>query len=317
MAKATTCSVEGCDKPVRSRGFCRNHYYRLEKYGDPLGIKPELPSICKIDGCEKPRKAAGWCAMHYQRWLRHGDPQAILHLQPAKNCSVAGCTRMARARGWCDMHYQRWQQWGDPLVCPRPKDQQVQNLGRTCSIDGCDKPARARGWCATHHGRWLRTGSTDLAPKRWKPTVLCSIDGCTDPADARGWCNRHYMRWRIHGDPLTYLVSDITNECSEPDCKRRAMKVGVCWKHYREIRRKLEELQDRRCAICGIHEDEAADKKLRFDHDHLTGRPRALICHHCNCGLGHFRDNPELLRAALAYLENHRPEGGQQVLFAA
>lgn len=147
------------------------------------------------------------------------------------------------------------------------------NLGRTCSVDGCDKAARARGWCATHHARWLRNGSTDEPVRRWKTPVPCSIEGCTDPADARGWCNKHYLRWREHGDPLVNLVPEIVNYCSEPGCLRRAMKVGVCWKHYREIRRHLEELQDHRCAICGVHEDDAPDKKLRFDHNHTTGRP--------------------------------------------
>lgn len=30
------CSIEGCERPVRTRGFCRIHYRRWLKYGDPL-----------------------------------------------------------------------------------------------------------------------------------------------------------------------------------------------------------------------------------------------------------------------------------------
>lgn len=47
------CEVEGCSKPVRSRGYCNPHYKRLTKYGDPLGRPPRKTSterfISKID----------------------------------------------------------------------------------------------------------------------------------------------------------------------------------------------------------------------------------------------------------------------------
>lgn len=37
MSKARICSVEGCGKPYLARGFCRAHWGRWRKYGDPLG----------------------------------------------------------------------------------------------------------------------------------------------------------------------------------------------------------------------------------------------------------------------------------------
>jgi hypothetical protein len=43
---------------------------------------------------------------------------------------------------------------------------------------------------------------------------------------------------------------------------------------------------------------------LCADHAHTEPpQPRALLCHACNTGLGMFKDNPELLRAAAEYLE--------------
>lgn len=64
-----------------------------------------------------------------------------------------------------------------------------------------------------------------------------------------------------------------------------------------------------RCAICRQSES-ARDAKgrvrrLSVDHDHVTDAARGLLCSRCNSGLGLFLDDPELLRAALAYLTAH------------
>jgi hypothetical protein len=55
-----------------------------------------------------------------------------------------------------------------------------------------------------------------------------------------------------------------------------------------------------RCEICWAEPEKQA---LARDHDHETGQFRGYLCMHCNTGLGHFKDDPELLRDAARYLE--------------
>lgn len=65
--------------------------------------------------------------------------------------------------------------------------------------------------------------------------------------------------------------------------------------------------QGGRCPICGTEpRDKSNVARLHRDHDHVTGRQRELLCKTCNQGLGYFRDDPTLLRAAAAYIERHR-----------
>lgn len=84
---------------------------------------------------------------------------------------------------------------------------------------------------------------------------------------------------------------------------KEAFNMGN-WRSY--LRRKygltpeqleaMKEAQGHRCLICNQR------RKLVVDHDHVTNRVRGLLCNACNCGIGHFCDDADLLRVAITYL---------------
>jgi hypothetical protein len=63
----------------------------------------------------------------------------------------------------------------------------------------------------------------------------------------------------------------------------------------------LNEAQGGLCKLCSAFPT-GRRKHLSVDHDHKTGKVRGLLCNNCNHGLGHFHDNPEILKKAIAYL---------------
>lgn len=75
------CKIEDCPNPSLNRGWCRAHYLRWYKTGDPLKIRPGkwdgyVRPTCKADGCEVLAHGRGYCISHLKRLDRHGDPFA-------------------------------------------------------------------------------------------------------------------------------------------------------------------------------------------------------------------------------------------------
>lgn len=71
---------------------------------------------------------------------------------------------------------------------------------------------------------------------------------------------------------------------------------GITLEEFNE----LKESQDGLCAICKITTD-----ILHIDHNHKTGKIRSLLCNNCNRGIGHLKESPVILNAAIEYLNYH------------
>jgi hypothetical protein len=67
------CSVPGCPEKHFGRSYCRTHYERWKRNGDPLFLH-RPGGRCAVDGCAVDVWARGYCRTHYRRFMRHGDP---------------------------------------------------------------------------------------------------------------------------------------------------------------------------------------------------------------------------------------------------
>jgi len=81
------------------------------------------------------------------------------------------------------------------------------------------------------------------------------------------------------------------------ELKRR---YGISAEEYDD----LYKYQNGLCAICGKAEDER--KWLSVDHNHKSGNIRGLLCVKCNTGIGALRDDVDVLKKAILYLEEHK-----------
>ena len=120
--------------------------------------------------------------------------------------------------------------------------------------------------------------------------------------------NREYLRdassrrWRQMSDEekARKRELDLKRYHAAPEVARDKLlrrKYGITQAEYDT----MLAAQGGACAICGSIEPK---RILAVDHHHGTGAVRGLLCDSCNNGLGRFRDNPEVLARAIAYLLN-------------
>lgn len=62
--------------------------------------------------------------------------------------------------------------------------------------------------------------------------------------------------------------------------------------------------QSNKCGICQVSLCDKNARQVHVDHDHRDGRIRGILCYSCNYGLGLFKDEPDMLLRAVAYLND-------------
>ena len=176
-------------------------------------------AVCAVDGCDRPVRARGWCNPHYLRWYKTGDPEKIRparwdgYVRP--ECSVDGCTILAHARGLCTIHFPRMRRHGDPLAGRRPNSVGTDEERFATMFDqrGDDECWLWNAGCSTAGYGEFHLGGTNVYAHRWAyehavgpiPEGLSVDHVChnSDPDCPGGVCDHRRCVNPAHLEPVT------------------------------------------------------------------------------------------------------------------
>ncbi len=303
------CDVEGCNRKGdrvfpdnRSKRICETHFKRWEKTGRfavnrPEGWGEERNRKYKEKECihckqVKKIAAKGLCRACYYRLNKTGSLE-YQRKGKINICSVEGCTDRVVSNGLCDKHRKSMERHGK--INHRPSDWGERQ-----------KHPLYHYWSDTKRRETLNIC------EEWKNDFWSFVD-CVKERPSKN----HFLRavdvnqllgpgnWRwVEG--LTEASRQMANNFKRSVSDRKRAKVS------REEREQLLLKVNHCCEICGTDTSNndcpvtgTERKTLCIDHDHETGELRGVLCRACNSGLGHFKDSPALLQAAIDYLNSH------------
>ena len=281
------------------------------------------------------------CETHYKRWINTGSfevnrpegwGEETNRKYKSAECSCCGKTKKIAAKGLCRACYGRLQRTGS-LEFKR------KGIINTCKADGCDRDVVTHGLCDSHRKKVERYGT--LEPLRagdwgtrtkhplyiyWTDTKKRETLNICKPWLGEFWdfvkvvhprpSKNHFLRaidlekelgpdnWQwIEG--LTNAERHMIKREKQRNHDRSRAKVSI------EERTELLNKAGYKCQICGTASSgndcpvtgTVKTKSLCVDHNHDTGELRGILCRSCNVGLGNFKDNIDLLKKAVQYLE--------------
>lgn len=247
---------------------------------------------CIIDDCENVNLVArGMCSKHYQRAKYHGqlDTVAPTPPRPCEHCGGA---------------IPNGRRWGAIYCSTACKQAAADSADKTARLTARADQLRHCVECKAEMAVTMRSDARFCSPKcgdTWNNRIkavtrpravraarvdrACRECGTTIPAERHG--------------SVIYCV-----DCKRARALRRATNdalraaYGITLDDYEDMLAG----QGGGCAICKAVES-GGKGRFHVDHCHEGGQIRGLLCTRCNTGLGQFLDDPDRLRAAIAYLE--------------
>ena len=131
-------------------------------------------------------------------------------------------------------------------------------------------------------------------------------------ADGHAWkckrCDSLRLKAEYHSNPIRRQQRlDAAKKWKESHLERYKYiqrnvqlrrKYGITALEYDQLRK----AQNGCCMLCG-KVCGPTFQDMRVDHNHVTGKVRALLCPACNTGLGQFGDSVFMLEKAITYLK--------------
>ena len=247
--------------------------------------------------CQQPsaKIVKGLCMACYTRQQRTGSLE-YRRKGTSTPCTVKGCTGRSVGQGLCRLHYNRVRRhgsvedtrpdnWG--LKNSHPLTEQWNYLHRKKGEQLC-----APEWLTDFDRFVADVGERPSPEHRLKRRDLNRLIG----PDNFMWVKPEFNRLPGETQRQANNRAERAKRQTDPDMFRNIeLRKRYAGLSLRDVAA-MSEKQNHRCAICN---DETG---LNVDHDHDTGVIRGLLCSPCNRGLGFFRDSPDRLQAAIAYL---------------
>ena len=155
--------------------------------------------------------------------------------------------------------------------------------------------------------------SKSLSEYRDKPNSKDGIDtrciSCEGEYQARYYeenaaaTKERVARWRLENPDKYASLRGRFNSGDAKKVHRLKSEYGLSLDQYAE----MLDRAGGACEICGRDPYEVSSHGPCIDHCHESSKVRGILCYSCNVAIGHFRDDSNVLRKAIEYLETHAP----------
>lgn len=225
-------------------------------------------------------------------------------VKPPKPCAFESCPRPGIGpTALCETHQNQRREGRDlsAVLPPIRRDRPCKASGPGWTCDGFEN--HRTGLCSFHQGQKLQNihGFTQKKIRASHEVLVRDDRGYKECGSCGEWLRES-----------SFYEAKHTSDKLQPHCKecyrdrnlKRRFKISL-----REYNQLLES-QGGVCAICKSPDS----RNLAVDHDHscCPGNNscgqcvRGLLCSECNTGLGRFKDNVDLMRIAITYLEGNK-----------